>query len=79
MYIISCVETDRYVSSMSVHNESATSLNVAYNRKQQIIDDALERGGWELWNTSDWASWLHNTRHPNRLCFIQITTCFPVK
>ncbi len=79
MYVISVVETDRYASSMSVHNESATSIDKAYTRKVDIIHDAMERGEWELWNDSDWATWLHNTRFPDRLCFIQITTCFPAK
>ena len=76
MYVISTVETDRYASKMSVHNESTNSLQEAYDRKRAIIRKAVEHYGWEVMNNSDWATWLRDARFNDRLAFVQITTCF---
>lgn len=79
MYVISVVETDRYASSMSVHNESTNNLQEAYDRKRAIVRRAIEHYGWEVMNNTDFATWLKDAKHPDRLAFVQITTCFPVK
>ena len=79
MYVISVVDTDQYATKMSVHNESTQSLIEASNRLESIIDDAVNHG-WEVINhSSDWAAWLRETKRPDHLSFLQITTCFPVK
>ena len=79
MYVLTVVSTDSSSSAMSVSNMSATNYRDAVEKKQQIIDDAVASGEWEVMSDYEPATWLHNVRFPERLCFMQITTCFPLK